>query len=414
MSAGICIMNKFGLALAADSACTVTISGKRAVYNTSRKLCPITESIAAIHYGNAMYMGVPIGIIFGLFAKHLEGKRFDHLREYADEFIHFLAEKAQMLFPENEGNYLENQVYQLFDWLNDIHDELLEKAKETNEDDKARTEANAAQEAIKKLHDKLKQMIGFYTKQERYQDDDDPLTEEENREFLNIMHNWGSKICPWLPRDEEILDIMGDLDELLKTDYLDDDIFTGICFAGFGEKDLYPAALHIKTDGWYSDQVRYNVEDDISINSESDAMILPLAQKDVMETILYGISDDSLRALRYAMKKNKETAIEAASKMFRSEKRKKEITGLMENTFKKVEEQYSELLYKEFDKTFLPATSFLAPEDMAGFAESMIRLTSMRRSIVVDDDSATVGGPVDVAIITKCDGFRWVKNKEGV
>ena len=37
-------------------------------------------------------------------------------------------------------------------------------------------------------------------------------------------------------------------------------------------------------------------------------MILPLAQKDVMETILYGISDDSLRALRYAMKKNKETA----------------------------------------------------------------------------------------------------------
>ncbi len=42
-------------------------------------------------------------------------------------------------------------------------------------------------------------------------------------------------------------------------------------------------------------------------------------------------------------------------------------------------------------------------------AESLVNLTAFKRK--VSDDTETVGGPIDVAIISKADGFIWVKRK---
>ena len=42
-------------------------------------------------------------------------------------------------------------------------------------------------------------------------------------------------------------------------------------------------------------------------------------------------------------------------------------------------------------------------------AEVFIRLTQVRRRL--SPDSETVGGPIDVAVISKADGFVWIKRK---
>ena len=42
-------------------------------------------------------------------------------------------------------------------------------------------------------------------------------------------------------------------------------------------------------------------------------------------------------------------------------------------------------------------------------AETFVNLTSFKRRVTQDTES--VGGPVDVAIITKGDGFVWMKRK---
>jgi hypothetical protein len=46
---------------------------------------------------------------------------------------------------------------------------------------------------------------------------------------------------------------------------------------------------------------------------------------------------------------------------------------------------------------------------LAHLAESLVELTSLHRR--VSRDIETVGGPIDVAIISKSDGFVWVKRK---
>ena len=51
----------------------------------------------------------------------------------------------------------------------------------------------------------------------------------------------------------------------------------------------------------------------------------------------------------------------------------------------------------------------LSKEDLSELAESLIYLTYLKRRMSFSEES--VGGPVDVAIITKGDGFIWMKRK---
>ena len=51
----------------------------------------------------------------------------------------------------------------------------------------------------------------------------------------------------------------------------------------------------------------------------------------------------------------------------------------------------------------------LPKNELAEMAETLVNLTSFRQR--VSPDAETVGGPVDVAIISRGDGFIWIKRK---
>ena len=57
----------------------------------------------------------------------------------------------------------------------------------------------------------------------------------------------------------------------------------------------------------------------------------------------------------------------------------------------------------------LASISALPKDELSNLAESLIKITSIKRK--VQSDLETVGGPIDVAIITRGDGFIWTKRK---
>jgi hypothetical protein len=57
----------------------------------------------------------------------------------------------------------------------------------------------------------------------------------------------------------------------------------------------------------------------------------------------------------------------------------------------------------------LNIASTLPKDELAAMAEALVNLTKFRRRVTPTRE--TVGGPVDVAIITKGDGFVWIKRK---
>ena len=52
---------------------------------------------------------------------------------------------------------------------------------------------------------------------------------------------------------------------------------------------------------------------------------------------------------------------------------------------------------------------FLPKDELAAMAESLVNLTSFKRKISMEPE--TVGGPIDVAVISKGDGLAWIKRK---
>lgn len=57
----------------------------------------------------------------------------------------------------------------------------------------------------------------------------------------------------------------------------------------------------------------------------------------------------------------------------------------------------------------LNIVDMLPKDELAAMAESLINLTSFKRRVSMDAE--TVGGPIDVAVISKGDGFIWIKRK---
>ena len=52
---------------------------------------------------------------------------------------------------------------------------------------------------------------------------------------------------------------------------------------------------------------------------------------------------------------------------------------------------------------------FMAKQELAQLAEALVNITSLKRKFSAEEE--TVAGPIDVAVISRSDGFVWVKRK---
>ena len=87
MTVEIAIMNKYGVALAADSA--VTINGRK-VINTASKLFKVFDEIGIMVYGSADFLGVPWETIIGMFKKEYANVEFSTLEACKNRLLKFI------------------------------------------------------------------------------------------------------------------------------------------------------------------------------------------------------------------------------------------------------------------------------------------------------------------------------------
>ena len=96
---------------------------------------------------------------------------------------------------------------------------------------------------------------------------------------------------------------------------------------------------------------------------------------------------------------------------FFSEGKKQVIEKQLIETTDQIIKRVVEQAQKQYLFPITDAVSTLPIEELSLLAESMINITSIRRKVAIDDYVGTVGGPIDVAIISKVDGFIWMKRK---
>ncbi|AWI88464.1 hypothetical protein C0214_09510 [Methylobacterium sp. DM1] len=64
---------------------------------------------------------------------------------------------------------------------------------------------------------------------------------------------------------------------------------------------------------------------------------------------------------------------------------------------------------KEYTKPIFDMIRHMPKQELANMARALIELTSLKRKVSREQES--VGGDVDVAVISKSEGFVWVKRK---
>lgn len=402
MSAGICIMNKNAVALAADSA--VTIGQHLAIHNSANKLFALSKiaPVGVIVYSNAELMNIPIEIIIKQYKSKLQHKTFASLKDYVHDFLSFLIQEADLFrFQINEKVFIKNVYVDLLNGLNGDYQISIKKKINTVHRDLLPEELSDLQ------HKAVKATLTFVDQFPTIPDFS--IADYVEKTYFEEIKQYIISQFPWI--------IESDLFELAKKTCLVFDKqfmrngYVGLAFAGYGEKDIFPQMIHLHISGIINNKVRYYLKEHLTITEERSATITPLAQTDVMQTFLFGINDSFIHDIGQELPRQIQSGLQNIDESFFAQGKKQVVQHELNKTTSNIIQQIIQKAQKQYLLPITQSVATLPIEELALLAESMINITSLRRKVALDNNIGTVGGPIDVAIISKCDGFIWLKRK---
>jgi hypothetical protein len=411
VTAEIAIMNRQAIALAADSAVTVNYTDGQKIYNSVNKLFMLSKyaPVGVMVYGVADLTGVPWETIIKCFRRELGEERLPHLRDYAERLVAYINGHKVMFSEENqERQLLASALIQFRSILRDI--------------ERREEEAIAQQGSI---NDKVVRNIVTASIRDAH------LTWTNADRLPGVPANHAQRVRQKWPRQiEAVIDIVFqklpisaktrgrliDIACLVFTGDLFPDNVSGVVVAGFGEEDYLPGVVSLDMEGVLLNfvKVRENERKSSMITGGESAAIIPFAQGDMVYLFMEGADHRFLHELQHAL----EHFITGLADELVT---KSKATGRRESALRKQVNQATERLARQFfehltsfrhDRYVEPVVSAVAnlpKEELAVMAESLVSLTSFKRRVTHDPE--TVGGPIDVAVISKGDGFIWIDRK---
>ncbi|KPH10309.1 hypothetical protein CO657_04050 [Rhizobium acidisoli] len=401
MTAEICMMNRLAVVLAADSATTVSrwVDGKREerYFKGANKVFQLSnmQPVGLMIYDSADILNVPWELIVKSFREHINLKSFNSVEEYAREMFSYLSDNPRF-FPEQIQNekLIEATRGVVLDWISTAIDgvekdeqrKAVETALIANRDAAL---AKAVPDCLDDVH------IGKVTA--------DLCTEVEKilSSLLKYLDIKGVQDLPSF--------CIGALHEVIKNSshYLDT---TGLVFAGFGDHEIFPAMVEFESQGMVGGKHIYERKRGVVLDHHQPAWLEAFAQTEMVDTFNAGFSFDAYSSIMVAVGDNlRGFAEEIAQKSGGNFAAIDDVDSLIQGAREKIGSGMIDNARKEHSLPLRRVLGVLPANEMAELAETLITLQSLKEKVT--KPSETVGGPVDVAIITKHEGLVWVKRK---
>lgn len=418
MTAEIAVFNKSAVSLAADSA--VTISGDGGVskiYNGADKLFALSKHhpIGIMVYGSADLCGIPWEMIIKQFRKTLGDTSYDTVEQYADEFWAFLCLSEHIIPMDMRENYLVDTYKNRFfpALINHIENKRI---KPIIDEGGERPSITKTYEIIEEEANQILNDLKTGTFFEGFSDADLP-------EVSSFAHPIANSTCLERFVIEEgegipisLINVIGDLFAEITCKKSPFGRNTGLVFAGYGEKEFMPAVLAFDVLGFYRSKLRFSPNFEKS-SSGGRCGVNAYAQEEEVETFLNGISNNLKSFMFEGFEYEAKGIAGKISKKIQAldliDDKKHDLQIELQNLLDESYDSYCQIINAHvadrFTNKVLEMIEFLPKQDLAYMAESLVNLTAFKRR--VSNDNETVGGPIDVAIISKGDGFIWVKRK---
>ena len=197
--------------------------------------------------------------------------------------------------------------------------------------------------------------------------------------------------------DSEILSVY-----LKRDESFEENKRTILVFAGYGEDESYPSICKYEVTGITKLKLQWQPCRSATISDELESIIFTSGQSDIIDAIELGIQSDRIGVIRRKFQDLidnllTENMLDILKDKIDYSAIREEITDLITESERDHLRQHMEAI-KHFDL-----------QKMACLAENLIKATELHRKITYQQES--VGGLIDLAVITREDGFQWLNRK---
>ena len=217
-----------------------------------------------------------------------------------------------------------------------------------------------------------------------------------------------------LPLEDESKVLLVELCRLI----LYKDLFSGggssLIVAGFGSDEAFPAIISFEIDGLYDGVAKVARRSEYRVGVDGSASISPFAQREMVDTFISGIAPDYEQALDGFVSGFMHDLPALIGETIDDPTVRQSIEQAIADVGHRAAQHFAErrrvFTAERFVDPILAAVEVLPKEELAEMAEALVNLTSFKRRVSMGEVE-TVGGPIDVAVISKVDGLIWIQRK---
>lgn len=402
MTAEIAVMNKGAIALAADSKVTVTGGGTPKTYDTVNKLFTLSKGapVGVMVYGNAEFMGYPWETIIKIYREQNRRQTFNYINDWSEDFFRFLGKFGKIKQTDIDSNVKGICQSIIVAELNRYHDTAMSLGVVHGTPD---YEAGLLEHFKSKVTQTAKAKAWGSKPQQT------ALIKWAAKYVVSAVQRYLKDYSEDIQQQALVL-LVGTLMLQRGSPQM-----SGVVVAGFGDNEYFPTLIEHEVDGYVGKRIkRYKVLPDVDVSRSNQGCIRPFAQKEMVQRFMNGI--DPAYGL-YVMNGAKELVVDNCLstlekyglKAYKSDKVREDIRDAVNKAFKDFGLKAQNYSSERFSDPVMRMVALLPKDELAHLAESLVALTSLKRR--VSSDAETVGGPIDVALISKGDGFVWIKRK---
>jgi hypothetical protein len=411
MTAEIAILNKTAVALASDSAVTISAgSNQEKIYDSADKLFELSEHdpIGIMINNDMSFMEVPLPVLVKKYRS--KGKKFAKIEDAALDFLTYLHEFGKSAPQAVKLKHLSRQITPIVDRIQErSHAALMRFFDEPDESVAGRPIAEIMAEYLSRAIAVVRTALERSPTAKFLGDGAIELSEAEKSEVTKIVE--ANLSAASAEQRAEVCQIV--IDNIGKIGWTSST--TGVVVAGFGADELFPTLVSFELYGTVAGRLKYLRTNHVDIDRDGErARVLPFAQREMVERFLYGLDDEIERKIKQfcerAVPDIAKKLVESLEMSEDDQKALKSQALVAERAFYDgLAEKSFAAIRKQSETEIEDMVEFMPKPEMARMAEALVNLTSIKRR--VSRGMETVGGPIDVAIISQAEGFVWVKRK---
>ncbi|MFC7278179.1 hypothetical protein ACFQS1_29690 [Paractinoplanes rhizophilus] len=415
MTAEAVVMNKSAVAMAADSAVTIS-SGRQGskTFETVNKLFELIKGrpVGFMIYANAEINGMPWETVLKSFRDANRDLSLPYLEDYVDSFSEYIKDNRDMVGPASEVRLVIDKAYNA---LTDIFEYVFERQEScvTNTGRLVMTRVSSlVTEAIDRAEARYEPIHdGPWT---------DAVGPKQIRETFGQAIDMlvGELFGEWRLK-KSIRNRLSNIAISYITKVVPDPAASGVVIAGFGERDYFPKMHSVRVRGMLRNSVLSYGHEDVAIEQNYAGHLETFAEDEEARAYISGVNSAVRKKIvEYWRGWMTDSRTEIASTLSRfgnlTAAEKTEVEEAMSKITSDRLHEFMHHMQDHEDSTFvapfLESISFLPKDELAVLAESLVNLTSLKQRMDVQS-VATVGGAIDVALISRGDGFVWLKRK---